>query len=426
MGRALTKRHAGFFERRIRNPLSFVYDIYQYGKARELLSFLVWESFHRLHLFPKSRYLRFTPHEPLILRGDQPDSPAFGDRLCGAIQDLGLTATPSPHNWKLFSFGHHGEMIGCLYPDDRALYVSTDGGDTVKLVTRFPERIKAIFVSSRNVLFVCVKGAVYRSANGGDSFARVLNLGSSESFFRHNNAMTETPDGTLLIGEYGNVWEGNRWRKLAYLYFSADEGRTWQRSDFLIHQGINKHVHLVKYSRIFNRIFMADGDNYKKLWVCDSLDFTDLLNPEHWHPVNRFHIQMGGYTAAVECDGRLFFGTDYQGGTNFLVYTSDGYHFEKKVIPDPYRRSPIDNMVLRRSRDGIEIWALLPYSAANTRCLLMVTKDGGETWSRVIEYSRDTHKVWLLNTSDEIADELYVSVEAPDSGKRAVYQIADL
>src|SRR3972149_5121162 len=50
----------------------------------------------------------------------------------------------------------------------------------------------------------------------------------------------------LIIGEYGNVWENNRWKQLAYVYFSSDNGETWERSDYLIGQGINKHVHMVK------------------------------------------------------------------------------------------------------------------------------------------------------------------------------------
>ena len=80
-------------------------------------------------------------------------------------------------------------------------------------LARFPERIKSLFVSSHDTVFVCVKGAVYRSADGGKTFEKSLDLGSSESFFRHNNGMTETPDGALVIAEYGNVWNEKEWKK---------------------------------------------------------------------------------------------------------------------------------------------------------------------------------------------------------------------
>lgn len=237
--------------------------------------------------------------------------------------------------------------------------------------------------------------------------------------------MTETPDKTLIIGEYGNIWDQNGWRKLAYLYFSSDEGETWECSDFLIHKGTNKHVHLVKYSRLFNKIFMADGDNYKKLWVSDALNSADLQDPDNWKPINKFHIQMGGYTSVIETDEKIVFGTDYQGGTNFIVETTDGERFTKTIVPDPYRRSPIDNMVQRKSKQGHEIWANLPFSTAGTKCLLMYTTDDGKSWNKAIEYSRSTHKVWLISSSNEIADELYFSVEDKINNDRIVYKITD-
>jgi hypothetical protein len=234
------------------------------------------------------------------------------------------------------------------------------------------------------------------------------------------------PDGTLWIAEYGNVWEKRGWRKLAYLYFSQDGGETWQKSDFLIQKGTNKHVHLIKYSPTFNRLLMADGDNMKKLWITEEIGPQFLANEVQWTPVNRFHIQMGGYTAVVESGAKIFFGTDYQGGTNFIVETTDCQKFTKRIVPDPYRRSPIDNMVLRKSKTGTEIWANLPYSTPRTKCLLMFTKDGGETWTKVFEYNRSTQKVWLLSSANESAEAIFISIENTVDHSRVVYKITDL
>ena len=353
------------------------------------------------------------------------NAPEFGEKIDQLFSSRDLLATRSSPNWKLVFIKKDGEIIGCQYPDDKELFRSTDQGETVIRLQRFPEQIKAIFVSSQNTIFVCVKGAVYKSADNGGSFIKTLDLGSSESFFRHNNAMTETPDKTLIIGEYGNVWEKHGWRKLAYLYSSSDAGDTWERSDFLITKGINKHIHLVKYSRLFDRVLMADGDNKKKLWVSEPISSSVSINHNRWEPINKFHIQMGGYTSIVENDQKILFGTDYQGGTNFIVETTDCKKFTKRIVPDPYRRSPIDNMVPRKSKKGNEVWANLPYSTANTKCLLMYTDDGGESWNKVIEYNRATHKVWLLSSSNEAADELYFSIENSIDKSRVVYKIAD-
>ncbi len=57
MGRELTKRHSLLFEKTVTNPFLFAHDMYNYGKLCEFVSFIVWELFHKLGLFPKKKYL---------------------------------------------------------------------------------------------------------------------------------------------------------------------------------------------------------------------------------------------------------------------------------------------------------------------------------------------------------------------------------
>lgn len=427
MVRLLTTRYARLFEKKgMANPLRFAYDVYEAGKLREISSFVVWELCHKLGLFPKQRYLTFNNRPAVSLENERVNGAKFSDNVELAFNNTGVTITKCDHNWKLLYIDKNEEIFGCLYPDDTMLYKSSDGGESLTPLETFPESIKSIFISSQDHIFVCVKGSVYRSADRGETFEKVLDMGSSISFFRHNNAMTETPEKTLIISEYGNIWEETGWRKLAYLYFSDDGGKTWQSTDFLIQKGTNKHSHLVKYSKLFHKVYMADGDNYKKLWVTDALTTPDLLDADNWHPVNRFHIQMGGYTSVIETEEMVLFGTDYQGGTNFLVQTTDGETFTNQVVPDPYRRSPIDNMLQRGSENGSEIWANLPFSTANSKCLLMFTKDGGKSWDRLVEYSRAKHKVWLISSASGIADTLYFSIENSKTSDRVVYKVSDV
>jgi photosystem II stability/assembly factor-like uncharacterized protein len=424
VGRDLTKRYALPSERKgTGNPFLFLRDIHRYGKLPELVSFVVWEAAHKLGLFSQARYLKFNQGEVLALRRDRLNDADFRHRMEQFFESRGLGVVRSPHNWKLLFEDDHGEILGCMYPDDGSLYRSDDEGRSVAFVQRFPAPIKSVFVSSQGAVLVSVKGAVYSGSRDGGALIKTLDLASPESWIRHNNAMAETPDGTLVIGEYGNVWNGNRWKNLAYLYYSADRGATWERSGFLIAQGANKHVHLVKYSRLLDKLFVADGDNKKKLWASAS---AAPFDPKDLRAVNRFHIQMGGYTSAVESEGRIFFGTDYQGGTNFLVETTDGRRFASQIVPDPYRRSPIENMVHRRSRNGHEIWANLPFSTSNTQSLLMYTADSGQSWTRVLEYNKTYHKVSLPGSSYGIPDAAYFSIADAENRNRAVYKVVDL
>ena len=421
----LTKRYSSFFESyRLARPVTFARDVYLSGKLRELSSFVVWELMHRLRLFSSKSYLDFTEDKPLPLEPeDSAEYSDLNDRVNQTFTKLGLQVKSCNENWKMVYLRPGGGMIGCRYPDDNELFESNDQG-AVNFIHSFHEPIKAIFVSSRQVIFVCVKGGVYRRLPNGSPFVRVMDFASPDSFFRHNNGITEMPDGTLVIGEYGNVWDHSGWKDLAYLYSSSDDGMNWKPSDFLIQQGTNKHVHVVKYISLLKKLFVADGDNYKRLWMADARDVADWPDTK-WIFANRFHIQMGGYTSIVETDNRLFFGTDYQGGTNFIVESKNGETFTKKVVPDPYRQSPIDNMVLRKAGGKTEIWANLPYCTAASKCLLMVTKDGGQTWNRVIEYDRKHHIVWLISSSTDVSDSFYFSIENVATKNRKVFKVGD-
>lgn len=425
MERDLTTRYPFLFERKKAHKLiSFLRDAYRSGKSAELASFVVWELRHRLRLFPSSAYLKFGPGPALCLDNEQLDDPDFNAKIEQLFGSHGLGVRRIGLNWKQMFIDEERNIIGCLYPNDTDLYESRDQGRSIRFLHSFPGRIKGIFVSGRGTIFVCVEGCIYRSSDRGVTFRKALELSSPISTFRFNNGMTETPRGTLIIGEYGNLWEETRWRKLAYLYFSFDQGATWERSDFLMSQGVNKHVHLVRYSKLLDRILVTDGDNRKRLWIVDLPELAAIGDPA-WRLVNRLHIQMGGYTAVAENQEELVFGTDYQGGTNFVVGTVDGRKFVQKIVPDPYRRSPIDNMIRRKSKRGSEIWANLPYSTAQSRCLLMNTFDDGRSWNKLLEYRRSAHTVWLISSSADISSEVYFSIEDAKNGSRAVYRVSD-
>jgi len=392
------------------------------------MSFAVWEMRHQLGLFAPERYLRFSAIQPLSLEDQQPSERAVEDTLRSQLGARGLRLTRAERNWKLlFLTRHPHRLFGSIYPDDTALFKSDDDGVTITEVARFPERIKAVFVSSGQSVIVATVGAVYRGpAGGGAAFTKVFELSSPRSVVRHNNEITETRTGTLIIGEYGNVWhEKKGWQTLAYLYLSADDGASWERANFLVEAGTNKHVHVVRYSETLDKVLMADGDNRKKFWTSAGTMPAELRDRAGWMLVNRLHVQVGGYTSVAEAGGRVLLGTDYQGGTNFMVDTTDGKTFRKMVVPDPYRRSPIDNMVGRRSRRGTEVWANLPFSTSRTKCLLMYSNDGGREWHRVVDYNEKTHKVWLLSASGDPAEDVYLAVENRRTHDRVVWKVHD-
>jgi hypothetical protein len=404
----------------------FLIDIQRVGKVRELFSFALWEIAHYVRFYHiGNQYVKFKTGAYLSI-ADTVAQPSESGNACSSFLAEELLFEPVAVDWKYCFQAGDGTHWGCLYSDENGLYHSTNLGESATLVHAFQQPIMSLFVSRQNALFICSGGTIYKSDDGGESFRAVLHLSTPISYFLFNNGMTELPDQTLLIGEYGSLWQGRSWQNLAFLYYSFDGGDTWQTSDFLMRQGVNKHLHIVKYCRLLNRVFLTDGDNKKQLWVNESLSHFDKLAARKqggWRLLNRFHHQTGGHLSMAETEKAVVFGSDYLGGTNFIVRTCDGKRFDKLVLPDPYRRSPVVNMVSRKAASGDELWAV-SYSclSSDAKSVLMYSRNSGKSWTRVIEFDGTTHEVRLVSSS---SDRLYISItafsEQPAEHRHQVY-----
>lgn len=408
----------------------FWLDIRRVGKVRELFSFIWWEINHRLYFYQaRNRYLKFTHHTGLTVTAGSASS--AGSLTSSFLAANGLCFRAVTIDWKFCLQTTDGRWWGSRFSHSSALYRSDDQGQSAVLMYEFDSPISSLFCSRQNVLFVCSNGIVYKGDQQGVCFKPVLRLSSAISYFLFNNGMTELPDGSLLIGEYGSIWRGQTWQNLAFLYYSTDGGDTWEVSDFLIRQGVNKHIHVVKYSSFFKAIVLTDGDNKKQLWMNTALAASKLATADGkngWRLLTRYHHQTGGYTAMAETPKGVLFGSDYLGGTNFIVKTTDARRFEKLVLPDPYRRSPVMNMVGRQSASGTEIWAA-SYSclSENARSLIMCTQDGGKTWNRVLDFDGTRYEVRLVNASQERSEDLFISITEfgsdPGKHRHRVYKL---
>ncbi|SFE47389.1 WD40/YVTN/BNR-like repeat-containing protein [Spirosoma endophyticum] len=413
----VSSRYYNILKIRDRNLLKYLWgfllSIYRVGKLRELSSFCYWEVNHRFKLYRPSRYILFQKQACLLLnhQGELSDQASLvNDQI--ALEAVGFERLMT--DWKYCIEAADYTLWGCRFSNPTALYHSENQLSTPVLVHSFTGAISSMFISRNSTLFVCCDGLIYRSMNRGISFEAVLHLSSSVSYFLYNNGMTELPNQVLLLGEYGSIWNKNSWQNLAFLYYSTDGGQTWNRTDFLQRSGVNKHIHVVRYSPHLKAIVLTDGDNRKQLWLNSTLThFSEQVSKKQpgWRLVNRFHHQMGGYLSMAETGTSILLGSDYLGGTNFLIQTQDGRRFEKKVMSDPYRRSPVVNMVTRETPTGNEIWAIT-YSclSSHNRCLLMYTKDSGKTWVKVIDFDGTQNEVRLVTSSVNPSSLLFISI----------------
>ncbi|RAJ93070.1 hypothetical protein LX87_04582 [Larkinella arboricola] len=376
------------------------------GNVGEVLSFIMREVTQRLYPYQvRNRSIRFTDHTCLSITS------ATADVLTSTfLTENGLCFRAVGIDWKFCLPTSDGLWWGSRYTHPNALYRSDDQSQSAVLMYEFSHPITSLFISRQNVLFVCSNGIVYKGDQPGIFFKPVLQLSSPMSYFLFNNGMTELPDGTLIIGEYSSDQQGQSWQNLAYLYYSTDGGRSWEISDFFIRQGVNKRIYLVKYSSLLKAVLLTDGDHKKQLWMNPALgDFKAKTGYQKtgWCLLTPYHHQTGGYRSMAETGEGVLLGSDYPGGTNFIVKTADGKRFEKLVLPDPYRRSPVINIMGRQSAGGPEIWAA-SYSCLSdqARSLLMCTQDGGKSWVRVIDVDGTKHEVRLVSSSPD----LYIAV----------------
>ena len=112
MGHDLTKQYSGLFQRRgLKRVFSLAQDIYKFGKFRELVSFTVWELYHRFGLFPKNGYLVFNNHEAIKLAENGAAGLDLDKKINEFFESRGLCATKSEHNWKLLYTNNKGEIF---------------------------------------------------------------------------------------------------------------------------------------------------------------------------------------------------------------------------------------------------------------------------------------------------------------------------
>jgi len=307
-----------------------------------------------------------------------------------------LTTTLRLHNfsvvesatrWFIITQSSDGMIFGAT--DDRP-HVLQRADNLLSAPTElfeFNKPIFSVFISSSNRIFVATKGVVYLGKNGGSHFDPVLQLSDVESTVWHNHGMDETPQG-LVIGEYGNVtsrtW--NFWKSMACLYLTQDDGESWCCVDYLVRTGA-KHVHLVKYSRRFGRLLVTDGDKRKRsYWV----GLIDQMKPREFEET-RFDsfTRGGGHTGFAETENATFLGTDYRIAPNSLICVRSPEDSSARMLPRPYRHSPVMNMFCIKYRAGTITFAHL-YNGLCPRCqnALIYSNDDGNSWCRLIEFDK--------------------------------------
>lgn len=398
--------------------------IYTNQKIAELTSFIIWEI--RVRLGIMGRKLQFTKEEPMKLEAATNENAPFKKRLKDVLEKCKVTIHEMPDIGSIYLYGKNRGW-GYLREKAQSLFHWEIDGNELKVLCQkaLKGAIQSIFVTSDGLPFVCENGTIHRPTGNGSTFGEVLQMTYPFCYFRPHSGMAELPDHTLIMGEYGSKLRNSRWESLANIYISEDTGKTWRKADFLIREKANKHVHIVHYFPHSNSLILTDGDNKKRLWINDTKKDLDKKlrakdGPDGWRTLTRFHLQMGGHFSAAEFEGKAFLGTDYLGGTNFMMSTTDFKHFAKQYLPSPYRRS----IIYAIQAAGNSLWALVkPPHFRSCRGLLMMLKKGTDKWKKVIHFDHHLWDVNMISNSVELVDSVMIGIQHKVSKKQRVFRI---
>jgi hypothetical protein len=206
--------------------------------------------------------------------------------------------------------------------------------------------VRSIEVNGFLSNFVALAGRVYFVAGGtlysvtALSEVRNENLQfSTKESTVLDQGIARDNDGNLVVAEYKLDTSGVS-GALLYLLRAGDTH--WTTIDTLARQ-VDKHCHIVFFDPSSQFFYVTCGDNRKILATLDLKGQEPTIRI-----VSDSAGRTGGYLSAVPWEGGFLCGTDYTGGTNFLVFIRGDRIVRKEVLHKPFRRSVVSSMAAAR------------------------------------------------------------------------------
>src|SRR5262249_57954068 len=128
------------------------------------------------------------------------------------------------------------------------------------------------------------------------------------------------------------------------------------------------------------------------------------------------------HTAFAETRNATLLGTDHNGGTNSIISlrsTGDG---TARMLPSPYRRSPVINMHFITF--GARSITFASLCSGQFKSALIYSDDDGDSWNRLIENDHRYIQIHIANAQQRVSSSLVLWFDNWVTGEKRTFIIS--
>ena len=296
----------------------------------------------------------------------------FDNENTSTIGDVAVA--PSDHNLVWVGTGEANLRNSTYYGD--GVYKSIDGGTHWEhMGLKETHHIGKILIHPTvpNIVYVAAQGhyysdneerGVYKSTNGGRSWARVLTVKDGDTYVGATDLVMDPSDpNTLYATSYQRIrrpWGFSGAGPASGIHKTKDGGKTWTKLSNGLPDGLLGKIGLALYPKNPDILYaIIENANSPKLSYEERL--REIQN---------------GKPSMEPTVGNIVYRTDDGGGSWRRVSVGtvgERTNYYGQVIVDPNNEDVV--------------YVLSPQ--------VDISKDGGKTWSRAFEYGGDNHVLWI-------------------------------
>lgn len=228
----------------------------------------------------------------------------------------------------------------------------------VRSLTGFHESIEVKVISQKKHLIIYGKSIFTWSKSSGltKSTQELRRIGGNKLTL--SQSVTQLPDGTLFLGEYGRNTKKNEISVLK----STDEGFTWEVATTLA-GGLIRHIHTVAYNPFDRNVWLGTGDTSEQIFlgfIHDGVFNKVFKNKQDYRAVSfQFlgnKVFWGSDSPDIETNHIYSFDLNKNVLTNYGAVNGPVYYSYLNKNEEMYFATAHETLGIGMHNDNVSIW----------------------------------------------------------------------